>query len=168
MVPLSRSWQDLDKASKEHAMDLGKGTITPNLGYRNYLGIKLQFGKFSKTSSLPKIIPSSSRRGHGAAPSVRPAAPRRRGGAVVPVLREGVLHELQCPRLPPRHRVADPGQEVRLDTLHPLLHRRLLLPGNNNHTPARLPSKKKCPTIAVTFFLQTTDLTERSTFNRNY
>ena len=32
MVPLPRSWQDLGKASKELAMDLGKGTMASNTG----------------------------------------------------------------------------------------------------------------------------------------
>ena len=33
MVPLPRSWQDLGKASKELAMDLGKGTMASNTGF---------------------------------------------------------------------------------------------------------------------------------------
>ena len=32
MERLSRSWQDLGKASKELAMDLGKGTMASNTG----------------------------------------------------------------------------------------------------------------------------------------
>ena len=34
MVSLPRSWQDLGKARKELAMDLGKGTMASNTGKR--------------------------------------------------------------------------------------------------------------------------------------
>ena len=55
MVPLPRSWPDFDKASKELAMDLGKGTMASNTGFSNLECLGLNLGDFYLIQPLPHV-----------------------------------------------------------------------------------------------------------------